>query len=304
MRHLVLSFLLISFRASAQVEEVFVFPDSSIHIEGVAYDSFDSSFYMGSVNTGKLYHLKQGKLEIIALPSGVASWSILGLAMEPGTRRLWLTRACLEESADTGHIGQSELSVLDLIDGSWNSWSAAEQAKRITFNDLLISDGIVWVTDNGRPGGLWKLTKEGGEIFRVPLKGPRSPQGIVAQAEGIYLADYSRGIWQLDPGDTTGTLLRAALEDGKRLFYDGLLSFKSGFIAICNNNNKRIVALEPSGDTLAARTIVSLDNPRYDEPTLGVHVGPWLYFIANSQWGSYTDPKKRKPAILARVRID
>ncbi|RYY87985.1 MAG: hypothetical protein EOO15_10320, partial [Chitinophagaceae bacterium] len=224
-----------------------MFPDASVHIEGVAYNPKDGAFYMGSVNTGSVYRLIGGALDTIALPGDAPRWSVLGLAVDSVRQLLYLTRCCLAESADTSLKGASDLLCYDLQHKRWaGRYEMRQQGRIINFNDLAFDrDGCVYIADSGRPGGLWLLDARIKKLRAMPLKGVRLPQGLVYTDSVLYVADYARGMAAFRFSDSSTRRIGIARPEGARYFYDGVQSYKGGFVAVCNGPNKGILRIDP-----------------------------------------------------------
>jgi len=73
---------------------------------------------------------------------------------------------------------------------------------------------------------------------------------------------------------------------------DGLYATGEGLVGIQNGvSPARVVRLhlDEAGRRLASMEVLERARPDYAEPTLGVLVGPSLYYVANSQWERFRE---------------
>jgi sugar lactone lactonase YvrE len=156
----------------------------------------------------------------------------------------------------------------------------------------------VFVTDSRSPI-VYRLAPgaESLTTFEHPLF--RSLQGVAPTPDGtaVYLADYSHGLlrWNL----ATGVVTRLAAPAGTTsLGVDGIVLDGARIFAIQNGAAPaRLVRfdLDPSGERIAAVSIVDRHLPLADEPTIATRLGPELLYVANSQWEKYDDRGRRLP---------
>jgi len=68
-------------------------------------------------------------------------------------------------------------------------------------------------------------------------------------------------------------------------------------------------ALGTSGRSLAGAETLERAHPGYDEPTLGVVIGPDLWYVANSQWpkfgadGALAPGAELSPTVVLRLPL-
>jgi sugar lactone lactonase YvrE len=171
----------------------------------------------------------------------------------------------------------------------------------------LADDGDVYVTD-ARGSGIYRI-RSGGDFLETFVQPGvfRSPQGIVPTPDqrGLFVADYSRGIYHVDR--VTGEVTRLAhAEDEVLLGIDGLSRDGEGLIAVQNGTMpQRILRLELAEDRRSVSEVrVLASNLRdWDEPTLGLMIGDRFYYVANSQWNRFVDGRLPPAEDLTDPRI-
>jgi hypothetical protein len=92
---------------------------------------------------------------------------------------------------------------------------------------------------------------------------------------------------------------------------DGLVWANGALVGVQNGVwPHRVVRLDldPSRARIAAVTVLARAHPDFDEPTLGVMVGPDFHFVANSQWEAVgeqgqVDEARLRPAVVLRVPV-
>jgi len=118
----------------------------------------------------------------------------------------------------------------------------------------------------------------------------------------LFIADYVKGIYRLNT--KTRELMEvqnhAEISTGAVSLkgIDGIYFYNNSLIAIQNGVNPLRCTqyyLNKGLDEIVGFEIIDRNHPSFGEPTLGVIDGKDFYYIANSQWGGYTDDHKIKP---------
>jgi len=160
------------------------------------------------------------------------------------------------------------------------------------FNDLAQdARGTLYLSD-AVSGQIWRLAADATALEELVPTGLASPQGLVVAADGrtLFVADYSRGLWRVElPGGALHAVAGPA--DLVLAGIDGLVADgRGGLVAIQNGvNPHRVVrlALDAAGTRVEAGQILAMGLAEMNEPTLAEVVGDQLFFVANSQWGSF-----------------
>ena len=140
-------------------------------------------------------------------------------------------------------------------------------------------------------------------------------QGLTFTKNFQYLifADYSNGLFRYDP--LTSEIIKIKnLANNTLLGIDGIYYYKNNkVIAVQNGTNpQRIVEISFDENFLKATRfrILEVNNPDFDDITLGTINGNDFYFIANSQWykfdkkGKIFPEEKFNNILIKRIRLE
>jgi outer membrane protein assembly factor BamB len=162
------------------------------------------------------------------------------------------------------------------------------------FDDLAVAaDGRVYVND-GRTPRIYALDPGKDLAVFLETDAMRGTQGLAATPDGktLYASDYG-GLYGIDVA-TKAVAPIPVPPDLALNGIDGLVYTNGRLVAIQNGiEPHRILLLElsPGGATIARGRILEMNNPHFDEPTLGTVVGDALYVSANNQGHRYYDLK-------------
>lgn len=279
-------------RAPVVVSRVaFEVPESDLLTEGVACDSANGVFFVGSVRKGKILRVTgDGRTSVFATVEG-GRWAPLGLRVDGRRRTLWVAAAALPQVAayQAADSGRSAILQYDLRSGRLTGRYEPRDADAHAIGDLIVNRaGDVFATDSRAPvvyriaAGTDSLER----FIRSPLLLSAQGLALTPDQRSLYVADYSRGILRVNLADRGVTLLQTA-DSVLALGIDGLYHHRGHLIGIQNGvEPHRVVrlTLAPVGNRILEARVLERAHPRYDEPTLGVLVGEDLFYIANSQW--------------------
>jgi sugar lactone lactonase YvrE len=269
----------------------FEIPESDLLTEGIAYDSADGVFYVGSVRKGKILRVgRDGRTSVFAAVEG-GRWAPLGLRVDGRRGTLWVAAAALPQVAayQSADSGRSAILQYHLRSGRLTRRYEPRDSEAHAIGDLIVNRaGDVFATDSRAPV-VYRIVAGADSLERF-IRSPLllSAQGLALTPEerSLYVADYSRGILRVDLADRGVTLLQTA-DSVLALGIDGLYYHRGHLIGIQNGvEPHRVVrlTLAPAGNRILETRVLERAHPRYDEPTLGVLVGEDLFYIANSQW--------------------
>ena len=295
-------------------EVAFKLSEKDLITEGVAYDPAGETFYVGSIHQRKI--VSMDKLGIVKDFSTEQDglWSVFGLKVDAKRRALWVCstvtpqmRGFQKEDEGKSAVFKFDLKTSKLV----KQYSLPDQSKRHWFGDLAItSRGDVLISDSQAPGAVYAIfaEKDSLELF-ISSEPFRSPQGIALSEDEkhLFVADYSIGVLVFDMA-TKKYVKLAAPANVSLIGIDGMYFYKNSLIAIQNGvKPHRVISffLNKNFDRVERAEIIEANNPLFNEPTLGVLVKNELYYVANSQWGSFTDDniifsleKLQEPVIL------
>jgi len=276
----------------------FKLTEKDLITEGVAYDPVSETFYVGSIHQRKIVSVdKQGTIKDFATEQN-GLWSVFGLRVDAKQRALWVCstvtpqmRGFQKEDQGKSAVLKFDLKTSKLV----KQYSLPDQSKRHWFGDLEItSRGDVLVTDSQAPGAVYAIfaEKDSLELF-ISSEPFRSPQGIVLSEDEkrLFIADYSIGVLVFDMA-TKKYVKLAAPANVSLIGIDGMYFYKNSLIAIQNGvRPHRVIRLflDRNFDRVERAEVIEANNHLFNEPTLGVLVKNELYYIANSQWGSFND---------------
>jgi glutamine cyclotransferase len=278
--------------------------DSSFVPEGIAYDSRDQRFYFGGITPRKIVSYKDGKFQEFSKPED-GLWSVLGMKVDDQNRTLWVASSALN-GEDKGRSGifQYDLEKQKLM----NRYILPEGNHGL--GEVSIdSKGNVFATDSLSPA-VYQI-KDGNLVMIVGPEPFRSPQGacFFKDEKILFVADYSRGIFAIDPATGKHRKLTRSKETTSVSGIDGLYCHNGTLIAIQNGvQPNRILRIHVNQDATNIERIDILESNHnlYPEPTLGVLVGENLYYIANSMIAPYLEnPETQlKPAVILKLPLN
>lgn len=286
--------------------------------EGIAHEAASGTFFVSSVHRRKIVRVAPGgKVTDLVKEGEHGLYAVLGIALDEARRSLYACSTAVPEMKGYGEgdKGKAGLFELDLATGKVKrKVLLAEAGKEHNLNDLVIdSKGEVIVSDPGASAVLSLAPGASAFTVLVPAGRLASPQGLALSADEktLYVADYSRGLARVDRATGDVTYLTAP-PDATLTGIDGLRAYSGDLVAVQNGVRPHRVmrlALTPDGAAVRTATLLEMNNPIFNEPTLGVVVGQDFVYVANSQWGSFDKggaiwpAEKLKEPVILRVRL-
>ena len=284
--------------------------DPKLIPEGIAYDSKQDQFFIGSVGQKKIVSAnRKSEIKDFSKPADNLD-CVLGLFVASEQEQLYAvsTNGFLD---DAQKQRRNTVVRYDLRTGLLVNRYDAPDANQL--NDLTIAaDGTIYATDSAS-GTLFR--KKPAEKTLTPLgaKGALpGANGITLGAEGTLYIAISTGIARIDL--STGAPTRLPQPDTVVTGgCDGLYWYRGDLVGIQNVTNPgRVIriALADQGTRISGITVLqSRRQPEFDEPTTGAIAGDALYVIANSYVGhfqpngSLKDPDQLKPTAIVAVPL-
>ncbi|MBX9929816.1 MAG: hypothetical protein K2X99_13000 [Gemmatimonadaceae bacterium] len=268
-----------------------VLADSLAFPEGIDIDAKSGTTYITSLR----------HRNVLVVPSaGAPRWlwdladarrpaAVFGVVVDAARDRLWVTtaRSPFADAAVARDSLPSELIRVRRRDGAIEARWTLGDGHGTPGEATLAPDGAVLVTD-AVTGAVYRLARNARalETIRHPLL--RSPQGIVADADGrfVWIADWSHGLIRWEPA--TGAFVRVTEADGGTLLgIDGLRAFGSALIGVQNGiTPQRVVRIELDRAAAMATRIATIDRPHAapGELTVGAVEGSRFRYVQSSQW--------------------
>ena len=271
-------------------------------IEGIAVAP-DGRMFVSSVVSGGIYSVEGESARLLVNASDHTMGSFFGIAFDASHNSIFATYGRVEQTLDhTAGEGTTGVAEFDSISGALkHNWVLDGTTDKHQIADIMIThDHIVYASDSA---GKAVYRIEGAKLVKAfDLPASMSPQGLAELDGKLYMADYGRGIWQLNPAIGTGVLL-GRIAETNLIGFDGLTARDSKLIAIQNGSNPhKVVAftLSEDGLSIANLEVLAQSLPGFDEPTLGVATPSGFYFVAGSQWPKFGPGGKVKEGVTLK----
>lgn len=279
-------------------------------IEALAVDSETERLYLGSVADRRIYRVEPFTPEEAEVVAGEAEpiGSIFGLAIDRRNGLLYAAEGAVEITPQgEGETVGTSLLALDLETGEIVARHTIDGAARI--GDVTVRDGIVYASD-----------AEAGRIYR--LNGPRaelelyaedarfaSLQGLAPARGALFVADYSWGLWRIDP-ITRNAALMTPPPGSSLIGLDGLIADRTGRLFVIRNGAAPYGLFELEfdrfGAQLTALTPVLVNDARLGEPTTVRIADDRAFLINDAQWPLFeagADASARTPPLVLSLPL-
>jgi sugar lactone lactonase YvrE len=310
--HSILQRLTANKKAVAASEVAFTLTDPGILAEDIDFDPQTKSFLISSVLERKIVRVApDGSVADFALSP--SHWPMLALKVDAARKLVWATEVAMNgyALAPKADWGRSAVLCFDSQTGALQS--RIEGPVKAALGDMVLTQGGDPIVSDGDGGGVYRLT--GGHLTLINGKDFISPQTPTMFPDGNHVAipDYARGVGILDLHDEHVTWInqrggtKVALNAIDGLYYD------HGALLLTQNGSspERVVRvqLDKSQTKTRSEQILEKATPTLGDPTHGVVVGDWFYYIANSGWdmldehGSLKAGAQPTPARVMRFRL-
>lgn len=271
--------------------------DSMLHPEGVAWDARRQRWLISSVRERKILAV-DGSGERDLVTSGQDGLdAALAIAVDASRDLLWVASAALPQMQGftSGDAGRSRLFAFELGTGRLRRRVELPGTGHKSAGDITVApDGTVYASD-GMSGALYRVERLGADtatLLVLPGQGLRSPQGIVLDGERLLVADWSRGIHEVNLA--TGAVRPLDAPDPKALRgIDGFVRIGPRELLGIQNGaaSPRVLRLTLTENGAGIAEAQVADQPALEagEPTQGTVVDGAFVYVANSPWSNYTD---------------
>jgi hypothetical protein len=276
----------------SRAETAFLLSDPGLLAEDIDYDSASHSFLISSVLEKKIIRVSpDGKsADFSRSPS---NWPILALKIDAQRNLAWATEVAMNDFVLTpkSNWGRSALLCFDLHTGELRR--RIEGPAGSSLGDIVLSaDGAPIVSD-GDGGGIYLVRSD--HMERIDAGDFISPQTAARHPDGkhVFIPDYARGIGLLDT--STGSVSWLNQTSPLNFALNGIdgLYFDRGFLIATQNGSspERVIRFRLSDDfaNVVSEEIIERSTPALGDPTHGVIVGDYFYYIANSGWSELDD---------------
>ena len=279
--------------------------DRTLHLESIAYDPITSNLYLGSVRKRKIIQVDLANLVISDFiePAAFGICSVFGMQVDAKRRFLWVCSVATEQmvQSDSAKINTAALYQFDLDSGTMIQKFTLNDGKEHWFGDLtLTTTGDVFVSDS-HANSVYHLAADGDRL-ELFYNSPEfvSLQGLDLSSDEkvLFLADYVKGPYSINLESKEAASISSRLKHISLKSIDGLYFHSNSLITTQNLVVPMRVTqyfLNHELDTIVDFRYLEKSNALLNEPTLGVIIDNWFYYVANSQWGGYDEQHQPKP---------
>lgn len=269
----------------SRAEPAFTIPDAQLVAEDIDYDPQSKSFLITSILEKKIIRLTSdgNATDFAQSPS---HWPMLAIKVDAARKLVWATEVAIDgfTSAPQADWGRSAVLCYDLGTGALRS--RIEGPKHSALGDMVLGRDGAPVVSDGDGGGVYRVSEN--RLERIDKGDFISPQTPATHPDGkhLFVPDYLRGIAILDVASGKTTWLAP---EGKYALngIDGLYFDDGALIASQNGTSpERVIRFQLNStlDRIVSEQIVERSTPTLGDPTHGVVVGDFFYYIANSGW--------------------
>jgi hypothetical protein len=281
---------------AAHAETAFTLADPGIVAEDIAYDPQSKSFFITSILKKKIIRLTLGggATDFAQSPS---QWPMQAIKIDPARNLLWATEVALDTftAAPKSDWGRSALLCFNLQSGAL--LRRIEGPAHAALGDMALTPDGTPIVSDGAGGGIYQLAGDTLKLINgADFISPQTPATLPG-SQHIFVPDYLRGIGSLDLKSGQVTWLHS---DGKYALsgVDGLY-FANGSLFLTQNGTspERVLRLQldKTYTKIVMEETIERATPTLGDPTHGVIVDGFLYYIANSGWSELDDHGDVKP---------
>jgi sugar lactone lactonase YvrE len=299
-------------KAANRSEKAFAIPNKDLITEGIAYDSSAKRFFVSSIHRRKIIAVDaNGKVSDFSAESD-GLWSVSGMRVDEARRILWVTTTAFPLMRDfqKADDGKSGVFKYDLRSGRLlKKYLLSNDAGKHALGDLIVAkNGDVFASDSVAPN-IYRISagKDELEVF-LTSDNFASLQGLAFSPDEkiLFAADYSKGVFRIGMDDRKVIQLGVDVNTNP-IGIDGIYFHRGNLIAIQNGfRPHRVVrfVLNKEGSAITKSETLEANHADFNEPTLGVKVGGYFYYVANSQYalidenGKLAGDKLKEPVIL------
>jgi hypothetical protein len=293
-------------------EEAFRLKPAAMIAEDIDYDPAARLFYVTSVREKRILAVDMGGRATL-FAKAPDEWPMVALKIDSRRRILWATEVAFDgfTSVAAKNWGQSEILIYDLDSGKL--LHRIPGPPKTALGDMTLDRNGDSIVSDGEHGGLYRVGRKTRRVERIDAGDFISPQTAAMLPDGkhILVPDYVRGLGVLDPATRHVSWIPM---QGKYALagIDGLYVFNGEAIATQNGTSpERVVRfrLNPSMTAVLSESIIERQTSTLGDPTHGVVVDGFFYYIANSGWDALDEHGELKPgsapsdAIIMRAKL-
>jgi len=218
---------------------------------------------------------------------------MLAIKIDSRRRVLWATEVALDGFATVAKEdwGRSAVLQYDLRSGKLKH--RIEGPSKAALGDMALDANGDAIVSDGEHGGVYRVNGSTQQIQRIDGGDFVSPQtpAVLSDGRHILVPDYVRGIGVLDIHDKRVMWIPM---EGRYVLsgIDGLYAFGDTLIATQNGSSpERVVrfTVDQAKSRILSESVIERATPTLGDPTHGVVVGDYFYYLANSGWDALDD---------------
>ena len=254
--------------------------------EDIDYDASSGTFFVTSVLNRRIVRISHLK-DIAVFALAPDPWPMMAIKVDAARRRVWATEIA---------AGEGKSAVLEYsFDGKLQKRLPGPDGSQL--GDMaLTADGALIVAD-GEGGGIYRIAATADGLQRIDHGDFVSPQTPCPLPDGhLLIPDYARGIGNLNPATGEVRWLHAPRHQTDGI--DGLYLHGRSLIATQNGAApERVVQfdLDEKLSSIESESVIERSTPTLGDPTHGVVVGKYFYYLANSGWQGLDERARKKP---------
>ena len=264
--------------------------------EGIAYDSTQGRFLLGSLVHGAVASFAENGTSTTMVPHAPDMLRVVGVHVDAPRNRLWFATWAPDSTAPADSTTErpsiTRLFLADLGTGRIvKSWVPDGGRPGHLLNDLVVTeDGALFITDTDE-GSIFRLASPQDTLERFLRPDPvrySAANGVTSAPGGrvLYVA-FLQGIARVDV-ESKSIALMPAPDTVSTASIDGLYWYRGSLMGVQGIPSlERVVrySLSADGRSITAGAVLERGHPIVVQPTTGTLVGSRFYYIANSQYG-------------------
>jgi hypothetical protein len=299
-------FLSVFFSVQLYAQPKLIQTDAEVDLipEGIAVDHRTGTIYISSINHHKILAVTQaGETRDFINPGYDGFMEGLGLKVDQQRNWLWALSVLRE-----GKKFLSKIHAFDLATGRTMQQYGVEDTLPHLFNDLVITDSCIYVTDTYF-SAVYKVDPVAKTMALFLQSRLLSyPNGITAGNQSLYIATYRNGIVRVTTATKEIIRLPGFSDSAIVLGLDGLLFHDNSLMGIYNtgepSDRNCVISyrLDPSGNRIISEKIIDRGNHYFSDPTTVALYESGFYVIANSHLDVFNANKTSTRGIEKQLR--
>jgi hypothetical protein len=293
--------------SKSAAEEVFRLPSTAQIPEDIDHDPETKQFYVSTVLGKQILQMNMtGGTKVFA--SAPDQWPMMALKVDARRHILWATEVALDGFAAVAKEDWGRSAVLQYDLRSGKLLHRIDGPPKAALGDMALAANGDPIVSDGEHGGVYRVNRNTQSLARIDAGDFVSPQtpAVLADGKHILVPDYVRGVALLDLNTQHVDWIPM---DGKHALsgIDGLYALGNMLIATQNGTSpERVVqfTLTAPKTGVLSESIIERATPTLGDPTHGVVVGDYFYYIANSGWDSLDEhgvAKEGKTSTAPRI---